>query len=140
MNSVTLVQAPISVDAVMRSVISERAGGIDVFVGTTRDHADGRSVRALSYEAYEPMAIAEMQRIVDEAERRWPLEAVAVVHRLGHVPVGEASVVIAVSSAHRSEAFEACRFIIDTLKETVPIWKKEEFVDGTSAWSQHTGH
>lgn len=125
----------IDLDATVRSVASPSAGAVDVFIGTTRDHADGRTVRSLAYEAHESMALQEAERIVELARQRWPVERVAVVHRIGRVPVGEASVVIAVSAAHRAEAFEACRFIIDALKQTVPIWKKEEFADGSSEWS-----
>jgi molybdopterin synthase catalytic subunit len=125
----------IDIDATFRSVASPSAGAVDVFIGTTRDHAEGRTVQSLAYEAHEPMALQETERIVEIARQRWPVERVAVVHRLGRVPVGEVSVVIAVSAAHRAEAFEACRFIIDTLKQTVPIWKKEEFADGSAEWS-----
>lgn len=126
---------PIDVDAILRSVASRSTGAIDIFIGTTRDHADGRIVRSLTYEAHEPMALKETRRIVEVARQRWPIEHVSVVHRIGRVPVGEASVVIAVSAAHRAEAFEACRYIIDSLKQTVPIWKKEEFEDGSAEWS-----
>lgn len=132
---VRLQQEPIVVEDVLRAVASASAGAIDVFIGTTRDNAEGRSVRSLDYEAHAPMALNEIERIVSDARRRWTLSGVAVVHRTGRVPVGEASVVIAVSAPHRSEAFEACRYIIDTLKQTVPIWKKEEFADGSSEWS-----
>lgn len=125
----------IDIDAVIRSVASDAAGAIDVFVGTTRNNAAGRSVRSLEYEAHETMALQEMERLSAEAMRRWELTAVSMVHRTGRVPAGEVSVVIAVSAPHRAEAFEACRFIIDTLKQTVPIWKKEEFADGTTEWT-----
>ncbi len=126
---VRLQREAIELDAVLRLVASGSAGAIDIFVGTTRDNADRRSVRSLEYEAHEAMALKEMERITAEADRRWKLTGVAVVHRTGRVLVGEASVAIAVSAPHRAEAFEACRFIIDTLKQTVPIWKKEEFAD-----------
>ena len=96
----------------------------------TRDHNDGRAVTQLEYEAFPEMALAEMRKIGDEARRRWPVTAIAIVHRIGVVPIGEASVVIAVSSAHRAAAFEACHFAIDRLKEVVPIWKKEHFQGG----------
>lgn len=132
---IRIQQEPIDIDATIRSVASPSCGAIDVFIGTTRDHADGRTVRSLAYEAHEPMALKETGQIVEVARRRWPVEHVSVVHRIGRVPMGEASVVIAVSAPHRAEAFEACRFIIDTLKQTVPIWKKEEFADGTAEWT-----
>jgi molybdopterin synthase catalytic subunit len=103
------------------------------FAGTTRDHNDGRSVTRLEYEAYPEMALAEMRKIGDEARQRWPIADIAIVHRIGVVPIGEASVVIAVSSAHRAAAFAACHFAIDRLKEVVPIWKKEHF-EGGEVW------
>jgi molybdopterin synthase catalytic subunit len=132
---IRIQQEPIDIEGVIRTVADHAAGAVDVFIGTTRNHADGRDVRSLEYEAHGPMAEKEIARIVEAATARWRLTRTAVLHRVGRVPVGEASVVIAVSAAHRAEAFEACRFIIDSLKQTVPIWKKEEFVDGTTAWS-----
>lgn len=132
---IRIQQEPIDIDATVRSVASPSSGAIDVFIGTTRDHANGRTVRSLAYEAHESMALKEVERIVDAARQRWTVENLSVVHRIGRVPVGEVSVVIAVSAPHRAEAFEACRFVIDRLKQTVPIWKKEEFADGTTEWS-----
>ena len=132
---VSLTLNPIDIRSVVDGVTAPESGGIDVFVGTTRNHAGGRSVNLLEYEAYEPMAIAMMERLEAEARRRWTVNRIAIVHRLGKVPVGEASVVIAVSSAHRNEAFEVCRFLIDSLKKEVPIWKREHFTDGTVEWS-----
>jgi molybdopterin synthase catalytic subunit len=132
---VSLTLNPIDVKAVIDEVATPESGGIDVFIGTTRNHADGRGVLLLEYEAYEPMAMDLMEQIQREARRRWAVNRIAIVHRLGKVPAGEASVVIAVSSAHRKEAFEACRFLIDALKKEVPIWKREHFSDGTTEWS-----
>jgi len=109
------------------------AGAIATFLGITRDHNDGRRVTRLEYEAYAEMAVAEMRKIGVEAQQRWPIERIAMVHRIGVVPVGEASVVIAVSAAHRQAAFAACHFAIDRLKEVVPIWKKEHF-EGGDVW------
>jgi molybdopterin synthase catalytic subunit len=106
---------------------------VDVFIGTTRDHSDGKKVLSLEYEAYEPMATAVLHEIERTARARWPIENIAIVHRIGKVEIGEASVVIAVSAVHRREAFEACRWAIDTLKKDAPIWKKERF-EGGSAW------
>jgi molybdopterin synthase catalytic subunit len=106
------------------------AGGTTLFVGTTRDENEGRIVERLEYEAYEAMAVEEMRRIGDEIARRWQVVAVSMVHRVGVVPVGQVSVAVAVSSAHREEAFAACRYGIDTLKATVPIWKKEYYRGG----------
>ena len=133
--TVHITKDRINIAEVVESVTSHESGGIDVFIGTTRNHADGRRVISLEYEAYEPMALKTMRGLVEESRSRWPLDRVVVVHRIGSVPLGEASVVIAVSSAHRNEAFEACRFLIDRLKQEVPIWKKEHYADGTFEWS-----
>ena len=132
---VSLTLNPIDVQSVLTKVTTPESGGIDIFVGTTRNHSGRRNVTLLEYEAYEPMAIRVMEQIETAARDKWPLQEVALVHRLGNVPVGEASVVVAVSSAHRKEAFEACRYLIDTLKKEVPIWKREYFADGTVEWS-----
>lgn len=131
---VELTRQPIDRDRVLDFVESDAAGAIATFVGTVRDHHDGRAVLSLAYEAYDEMALKELRSIADEAARRWPLHGVALVHRLGAVPVGEASVMVAVSSAHRAAAFDACRFGIERIKANVPIWKREEYADGTSAW------
>ena len=111
-----------------------RHGAVVSFEGVTRNHSQGREVVALEYEAYEPMARARLAAIAADAAARWPLLSVRIVHRLGHLRVGEVSVQIVVAAAHRAPAFEACRFLIDTLKQSVPIWKKEHFPDG-SAWA-----
>ncbi len=100
------------------------------FVGTVRDHARGRSIRSLEYEAYPGMAEREMEKICDEAAGRWQGARVAIAHRVGHLEIGEIAVVVVAAAPHRSEAFAACRFAIDTLKERVPIWKKEFATDG----------
>ncbi|NUO82745.1 molybdenum cofactor biosynthesis protein MoaE [candidate division KSB1 bacterium] len=107
------------------------SGGTVLFLGCVRDHSNGQQVVALEYEAYEPMALRQMEHIKAEVCQRWPVRGLALVHRLGYMKVGEISVAIAVSCAHRAEAFEACRFAIDTLKHTVPIWKKEYRPDGS---------
>ena len=127
---VRIVRENINIDQVLQSVQDPSAGGIDVFIGTTRNHSNGKEVLSLEYEAYEPMALNVMTEIVEEAKHRWQVKKVSVVHRIGEVAICEASVVIAVSAAHRKEAFLACQFIIDTLKKNVPIWKKEIFIDG----------
>jgi molybdopterin synthase catalytic subunit len=128
---VQITRSRIDTKAVIDSVVTPESGGIDVFLGTTRNHSGDRQVVSLSYEAYEPMALKVMARIEEEARARWPINEVSMVHRLGDVGLCEASVAIAVSSAHRQEAFEACRFLIDRLKKDVPIWKSEHFADGT---------
>lgn len=135
---VSIVSESIDVNAIVNAVGRSSAGAIDVFIGTTRDNSQGRKVLQLEYEAYAPMATKKMEMIEREAAERWEIQQIAMVHRVGIVPPGEASVVIAVSSAHRDEAFKACRYLIDRLKEVVPIWKREYFADGTVEWSQHT--
>ncbi len=127
---IEIIKTPIDIPSVLESVRDTSAGAIDIFIGTTRDHAEEKKVLTLEYEAYEPMAIRLMQDIAREAQSRWHVKKISIVHRVGTVDVGEASIVIAVSAEHRSESFDACRFIIDTVKKTVPIWKKEYFVGG----------
>ncbi len=127
---VEITDNPIKIDKVIKSVTSENAGAIDVFIGTVRNKTKGKAVVKLDFEAYEPMAIAEMQKIVNIAKQKWSIEKIAVVHRVGLLEIGDVPVVIAVSTPHRKDSFDACQFVIDTLKETVPIWKKEIFEDG----------
>jgi molybdopterin synthase catalytic subunit len=121
---------PIDVRALLRAVRHPGAGAVVFFLGTTRNQNAGRRVVRLEYEAFTRMAEREMRALADAAKRRWPLKKVAMSHRIGVVPVGEASVGIAVASGHRAEAFEACHWLIDRLKEIVPIWKKEHFRGG----------
>jgi len=111
-------------------VASPAAGAIDVFIGTVRDSTQNKSVHRLEFESYDSMAIKEMAKIVNKASEKWPVIKMAIHHRKGVLDIGDVAVVIAVSSPHRKAAFEACQFAIDTLKETVPIWKKEVFDDG----------
>jgi molybdopterin synthase catalytic subunit len=133
----TLSDRPLDAGAVVARVAGPDAGGVVTFVGAVRDHARGRSIRHLEYEAYPSMALAEMEKICDRAGERWPGVRVAIAHRVGHLAIGEIAVVVAAAAAHRAEAFEACRFAIDTLKETVPIWKKEVATDGESWVDDH---
>jgi len=126
----TLSDLPLDEAEVVARVAGRDAGGVVTFVGNVRDRARGRSIQYLEYEAYPAMAEREMQKIADEAGRRWPGTRVAIAHRTGHLEIGEAAVVIAAAAPHRAEAFEACRYAIDTLKVTVPIWKKEVATDG----------
>lgn len=122
---------PLSADALADAVAVPEAGGVVVFLGVVRNVSGGRRVVALEYEAHGPMAEAKMKEIGEEIHRRWPeARAVAMAHRVGRLAIGEASVAIAVSAAHRRQAFEACHFAIDRLKDTVPIWKREMFEDG----------
>jgi molybdopterin synthase catalytic subunit len=134
-----IVSQQIDVAAVTVAVAHPGAGATVTFIGTTRDHHDGRHVTRLEYEAYPEMALAEMRKIGETAQQQWPIERVAIVHRIGVVPIGDASVVIAVSAAHRRAAFEACHFAIDRLKEIVPIWKKEHFEGGEIWIGSQTG-
>ncbi len=122
--------APVSEDQVSRMVATPEAGAIVTFVGTVRNNARGRAVQSLDYEAYPPAAERMLRQIGDEIAEKWGLDQCAIVHRMGHLSVGEASVAIAVASAHRGDAFDACRYAIDRIKEIVPIWKKEFYEDG----------
>jgi MoaE-MoaD fusion protein len=128
--SFLLSDEPLSVERAAAEVASDDAGAIATFVGTTRARSRGRDVIRLEYEAYEGMAEAEMERIAGEVKARHDVIDVAIHHRVGPVAIGETSVVIAVSAPHRAAAFEACREAIDTLKHTVPLWKKELYVGG----------
>jgi molybdopterin synthase catalytic subunit/molybdopterin converting factor small subunit len=130
---IRIVRSRIDVAALEAAVADPGAGAIATFVGTTRNENSGRRVLRLEYEAYEPMALSEMRKLAEEAARRWRITRAAVTHRIGVVEVGEASVAIAVSAPHRAEAFAACRFLIDRIKEIVPIWKKEHF-EGGEIW------
>lgn len=111
-------------------VMSPESGGIDVFIGTVRNATKGKTVTRLEFEAYETMALREMEKIAAQALAKWPVQKILIHHRTGILQIGEIPVIIAVAAAHRAAAFDACRYIIDTLKETVPIWKKEIFEDG----------
>jgi molybdopterin synthase catalytic subunit len=129
----TLVQItdlPIAPDAVINLVRTDNSGAINVFIGTVRNSTQNRKVIKLEFEAYESMALKELQKIVDQVKARWPVNEIAIHHRVGELAIGDVPVVIAVSTPHRSEGFEACEFAIDTLKLAVPIWKKEIFADG----------
>lgn len=123
-------QDPIDIASILREVESDETGAVVTFDGRVRNHSRGRRVARLHYEAYTEMAVKELAVIRESAFDKWPIKKVAIVHRLGRLEIGESSVFIAVASAHRADAFAACRYIIDTIKETVPIWKKEVFGDG----------
>ena len=128
-----LTRQPIQLQELIDFVGSPEAGAVATFIGTTRNNNEGRKVIALDYDAYDEMAEAELARLGAEARKRWPIERIAIVHRVGPVQIGEASVAIAVSAGHRQPAFEACRFAIEEIKKTVPIWKKEVF-EGGEVW------
>ena len=120
--------------AIAGEVRADEDGAVATFDGCVRNHSHGRATLHLEYEAYEAMALAKMQEIAEQLHARYAINRVAMVHRLGRLEIGETSVFIAVSSAHRAAAFDACRYAIDTLKKTVPIWKKEYFADG-AVWA-----
>src|SRR5215831_14557338 len=117
-------------DALVAAVSHPGVGGIVIFEGVVRDNARGKQIRYLEYDVYPEMAVQQIREILAEVERRWHVDRVAVAHRIGRLEIGEASVIIVVATPHRAEAFEACRYIIDTLKTTVPIWKKEVATNG----------
>jgi molybdopterin synthase catalytic subunit len=133
---IALTNEVLPADAATAWATTPRAGAVVCFLGVVRDHAEGREgVTALTYEAYEDAALARLGEIAAETRRRWPdVERLALLHRLGHLELSQASVLVVASSPHRAEAFEAARFAIDTLKETVPIWKQEHW-DGGTTWS-----
>ena len=123
----------IDLQELVRFVSDPEAGAIATFIGTTRNHNDGRKVIALDYDGYPEMAEKELARIAEAARKQWEISRMAIVHRLGPVQITESSVMIAVSSGHRAAAFAACRFAIEEIKRTVPIWKKEVF-EGGEIW------
>lgn len=133
---IDLLPDPLAVARAIAFVRSPLAGGIDVFLGTTRAEAssEGRELVALDYEAYAEMAVKRMGELAAEARRRWPVVRLALLHRTGRVPLAEPSVLIAVSTPHRAEAFAACRWLIDALKVDVPVWKREVWADGVGGW------
>ncbi|NNF02888.1 MAG: molybdenum cofactor biosynthesis protein MoaE [Rhodothermales bacterium] len=136
---IILSAEPLKPEDALSFVADESAGGTCLFIGSTRSVTDGRETVRLSYEAHESMARNEMVRLAEQILEEWPVHRIAIVHRLGVVEAGQASVVVAVSSAHRAEAFAASRAAIDRLKETVPIWKKETFADGSVEWVDPLG-
>jgi molybdopterin synthase catalytic subunit len=131
---IDLITTPIDTDEVLRRVASPAAGAVVLFLGTTREFTAGRQTASLDYECFAEMARAKLVELETEARRRWPLVGCAIVHRLGHLEIGEASVAVAVSAPHRQAAFEAGQWLIDTLKQVVPIWKKENWSDGETQW------
>jgi len=127
---ITITTDPIDVAAALQHLQSEQAGALDLFLGVVRDNTQDRPVDRLEYEAYDRMAISEMQKIADWAHEQWPILRYTIIHRKGVLVTGEIAVLIGVATAHRADAFDACRYMIDTIKQTVPIWKKEVFTDG----------
>ena len=126
----TISELPLDEAEVAARVEGPDAGGVVSFIGRVRNHARGHTIEHLEYEAYPAMAEKEMEKIVDEAAEKWPGTRVAIAHRIGRLEIGDAAVIVIAASAHRGEAFDACEFAIDTLKVTVPIWKREVATDG----------
>jgi molybdopterin synthase catalytic subunit len=131
---IEIVNEPIDTAAVLAQVATDEAGAVLLFLGTTRAGTRGRRTASLDYECYGEMARNQLGELEAVARKRWPLLGCAIVHRVGHLKIGEVSVAVAVSTAHRHAAFEAGQWLIDTLKEVVPIWKKENWSDGESQW------
>jgi molybdopterin synthase catalytic subunit len=130
---IELIQDPIDVNAVLKSVADDSTGATVLFLGTVRNHSEADTVSEMYYEAYAEMAKDVLKKIDENAVKQWPLKKFVVIHRVGILQVGEVSVAIAVSAEHRKEAFEACQYAIDTIKKTVPIWKKE-ISDSDDRW------
>lgn len=137
-NFINLSLEKLDINEAIKKVVATNCGAVSSFIGTTRDFFENKRVLKLEYEAYEPMAVKEINSICKKVRSRWKVEKIAILHRLGQVPVGEASVVIVVSSEHRKESLESVQFIIDELKSTVPIWKKEIYDDDKSQWKQNS--
>ena len=130
---IAIRDTPLSVPEVQAAVAAGEAGGIAVFAGAVRDHDHGSAVTGLTYAAH-PSAEAELHRVAAAVAEKYPVEGIAAVHRVGDLEIGDLAVVVAVSCAHRGDAFDACRMLIDELKATVPIWKHQRFADGGSEW------
>ncbi len=131
---IRLTDDGIDYHALTESVRSDQSGAVVLFLGTVREMTDGRQTQSLEYEGYHAMAEAKLAELESEARTRWPVDRVGIVHRLGHLELGDISVAVAVSCPHRQQAFEAGRFLIDELKCIVPIWKKEHYTDGSTEW------
>jgi molybdopterin synthase catalytic subunit len=131
---IEITERPIDHAALTEQVRSHQAGAVCTFLGTVREMTGNRQTVALEYEAYPEMALKKLAELEAQARARWPILEAAIVHRVGRLDLGEISVVVAVSCPHRGDAFDACRWLIDTLKEVVPIWKRERWADGTEEW------
>ena len=127
---IIVTKKPLDPTAFTQAVKSPSSGAVITFLGTTREETAGKKVLYLEYEAYDPMAEEKLQEICDEIRQKWNINEIAIGHRVGKLEIGEISLVVALSSPHRNEAFESCIYLVDRLKETVPIWKKEVFEDG----------
>lgn len=127
---IKLVKAPIDIAEVIKDATGDECGAISVFIGTVRNNKDGKRVKGIFYDAYKKMADKNLKKIAEEIEERWKTKRISIVHRIGKLKVGEVSVVIAIGTPHRKEAFEACRYAIERIKEYLPIWKQEFYETG----------
>jgi len=134
--SCSIVRDEIDLEGLHRRAQDPQAGAVLIFCGDVRNHSQEQDVSFLEYEAHERMALKQIRKIIEQAQKKWELHKVEVIHRLGKLAVKDCSIAIAVSTSHRNDAYKASRYIIDTIKHTVPIWKKEHFVNGVSNWSE----
>ena len=134
--SCSIVRDEIDIEGLRRRAQAPRAGAVLIFCGDVRNHSLEQDVSFLEYEAHERMALKQITKIIEQAQKKWEMHKVEVIHRLGKLKVTDCSIAIAVSTSHRNDAYEASRYIIDTIKHSVPIWKKEHFVNGVSNWSE----
>lgn len=130
----TLTTEPIDYPALVEAARSPRSGAVVLFLGTVRELSEGKQVRSLHYDAYPEMAVKKLQEVLAQANEKWPLDRADVVHRYGHLELGDIAVAVVTASAHRAEAFQAGQWIMDTIKQVVPIWKKENWADGSAEW------
>lgn len=134
---IAISENPINISEALAILALPEAGAIDVFIGNVRNHNQARGVDALYFECYDAMAIHQMELLAKEATQKWPVLGAVMIHRKGMLTIGDTAVLIAVSTAHRADAFEACRWLIDSLKQRVPIWKREHYADGTTWLEAH---
>ncbi len=134
---IQIADKAIDIQACIDAAQSERAGAVDIFIGTVRNHNNAKEVVRLIFETYDTMAVKKMQELADQAREKWEIEKIVMVHRKGTLEIGDVAVVIAVSTPHRAASFEACQWLIDTLKQVVPIWKREVYKDGEEWLEAH---
>ncbi|XP_005091783.1 molybdopterin synthase catalytic subunit [Aplysia californica] len=137
MDIVDVTEKKLSVDTITELVSDDTCGAVSLFIGTTRNNFDNKEVLRLEYEAYEPMAKKKMLEVCASIRQQWQVHKIAMIHRIGVVPVKEASIIIAISSAHRKESLDAVQYAINTVKAVVPVWKKEIYADDSSSWKQN---
>ena len=139
MNHFSISETPIATEPLRQATLNDHAGGFASFEGWVRNHHNGQAVNSLEYSAYTLLAEKEGNKIIEEAKQRFAIDEAFCQHRVGHLAIGDMAVYVAVSAAHRDAAFDACRYIIDTIKSRVPIWKKEHYSDGSTAWPHCSG-